>query len=146
MGLVRELVSWVAREEMSRPDAAVLEDILKTPVSPELLPADKNDGIAQKTEEVIGPYALHDFFLFHTVRRGTSPQRLRVLAEQAFEGVYTTSEISKWLNLFLKRFFSQQFKRSCLPDGPKVGAINLSPRGDWRMPSDASVACWLSAH
>lgn len=144
--LVRELVSWVAREEMSRPDAAVLEDILKTPVSPELLPADKNDGIAQKTEEVIGPYALHDFFLFHTVRRGTSPQRLRVLAEQAFEGVYTTSEISKWLNLFLKRFFSQQFKRSCLPDGPKVGAINLSPRGDWRMPSDASVACWLSAH
>ena len=134
--LVRYLVQWVAEHRANPQAAAVLSDILATPVSPELLPADGEGKIAQKTEEVIGPYELHDFFLYHFVRCGASAEKIRFLAEIAFKGRYGAAEIERWQTLFFKRFFSQQFKRSCLPDGPKVGSVGLSPRGDWRMPSD----------
>lgn len=122
---------------------ATLQDILDTPISPELLPPDKNGNIAQITEDVIGPYELHDFFLYHIVRFGTEPKKVLFLAEVAFEGIYNREIIKKWLKSFYKRFFSQQFKRSCLPDGPKVGSVSLSPRGDWRMPSDADGSLWI---
>jgi NAD synthase len=115
----------------------ILRDVLDTPVSPELLPADENGDIAQKTEDIVGPYELHDFYLYYMVRFGFSPEKILYLAINAFENTYNTEVIEKWLKIFLRRFFSQQFKRSCIPDGPKVGSINLSPRGDWRMPSDA---------
>ena len=141
--LVRYLVSWVADHRANALTAASLSDILATPVSPELLPPDKEGKIAQKTEDVIGPYELHDFFLYHFVRCGAPVDKIRFLAGLAFKSTYSASEIDRWLKLFFKRFFSQQFKRSCLPDGPKVGSINLSPRGDWRMPSDASPEVWL---
>jgi len=121
----------------------ILLDICDTPISPELLPADKNGEIAQKTEDIIGNYELHDFFLYYFLRFGFSPEKILFLAENAFENDYSTEEIKKWLKVFIKRFFTQQFKRSCMPDGVKVGSINLSPRGDWRMPSDASFAEWL---
>ena len=140
--LVRYLVHWVAAHRANPVTAAALSDILKTPVSPELLPPDKDGKISQKTEEVIGPYELHDFFLYHLVRCGASTDKIRFLAGIAFQGTYTPAEIDRWLKLFVRRFFSQQFKRSCLPDGPKVGSLNLSPRGDWRMPSDASPEAW----
>ncbi len=117
--------------------------MLDTPVSPELLPPDENGKIAQKTEENIGPYELHDFFLYHFVRFGFSKEKLQLLAEKAFNRKYESEEISKWLGVFLKRFFISQFKRSCIPDSPKVGSVSLSPRGDWRMPSDASFADYL---
>ena len=113
------------------------------PKPSELLPADKNGNIAQKTEDAIGPYELHDFFLYNMVRNGFSPRKILLLATLAFEGKYVREEIYKWLTLFYKRFFSQQFKRSCLPDGVKIGSVCLSPRGDWRMPSDASRELWL---
>ena len=119
-------------------------DILDTPISPELLPPDKNGEIKQKTESTIGPYVLHDFFLYHFLRYGASPSKIRYIANQTFKDAYSEEEIDKWLRVFLKRFFSQQFKRSCIPDGVKVGTISLSPRGDLRMPSDASVAIWLN--
>ena len=121
----------------------VLLDVLDTPVSPELLPPDKNGEIAQKTEDVVGPYELHDFFLYYFVRFGFTPSKIYYLAKHSFAGKYNNDTIKKWLVTFLKRFFSQQFKRSCLPDGPKVGSVTLSPRSDWRMPSDASVRIWL---
>ena len=136
--LVRHLVCWVAGNRASAKTAASLLDILDTPVSPELLPADASGEIAQKTEEVVGPYELHDFFLYQFVRCGAPAEKIRFLAGIAFEGKYALEEIDRWLTLFFKRFFSQQFKRSCMPDGPKVGAVGLSPRGDWRMPSDVS--------
>jgi len=142
--LVRYLVRWVAEYRSNAKTSAALTDILATPVSPELLPPDKDGKIAQKTEEVIGPYELHDFFLYHFARCGAPLEKIRFLAGIAFKGAYTADEIDTWLKVFVKRFFSQQFKRSCLPDGPKVGSINLSPRGDWRMPSDASPEVWLS--
>jgi len=142
--LVRYLVRWVADHRVNVLTAAALRDILATPVSPELLPPDKDGKIAQKTEEVIGPYELHDFFLYHFVRCGAPLEKIRFLAGIAFKKTYTAAEIDTWLGVFVKRFFSQQFKRSCLPDGPKVGSINLSPRGDWRMPSDASSEAWLT--
>ncbi len=139
--LVRHLVQYAAdtcREEGLR---TVLSDVLDTPVSPELLPP--VDGcISQKTEELVGPYELHDFFLYYMLRCGFSPAKIYRLAGEAFAGVYGEGEILKWLRIFYKRFFTQQFKRSCLPDGPKVGSVALSPRGDWRMPSDASMAAW----
>ena len=142
--LVATLVRWIAdtrtEEESSR---KILHDILDTPFSPELLPAGKDGKIAQETEYFVGPYVLHDFFLHRMLRYGDRPSRIRFMAEQAFAGKYSTPEIEKWLKLFYTRFFSQQFKRSCMPDGPKVGSINLSPRSDWRMPSDASVNIWL---
>ena len=140
--LVRYLVRWVAEHRANEQTAFVLRDILSTPVSPELLPAGKDGRITQKTEEVIGPYELHDFFLYHFVRCGAIPEKIKFLAGIAFEDRYNAAEIEGWLKLFFSRFFSQQFKRSCMPDGPKVGSINLSPRGDWRMPSDAAAEPW----
>lgn len=124
---------------------SVLQDIIDTPISPELLPPDAEGKIAQKTEDTVGPYLLHDFFLYHTIRCGAGPEKLMVLAETAFQGEYDRSFLKKWLTVFYRRFFSQQFKRSCAPDGPKVGSVSLSPRGDWRMPSDADVNIWLDA-
>jgi NAD+ synthase (glutamine-hydrolysing) len=119
-----------------------LGDILATPVSPELLPPSDGD-IAQRTENIIGPYELHDFFLYHAVRWGESPSRILALSEIAFDGKYRRDEILKWLKVFYRRFFANQFKRSCVPDGPKIGSVSLSPRGDWRMPSDAAAGVWL---
>ena len=140
--LVRYLTAYEA--EISDGELkTVLLDVLDTPVSPELLPPDKNGEIAQKTEDVVGPYELHDFFLYYFVRFGFTPSKIYYLAKHSFAGKYNNDTIKKWLITFLKRFFSQQFKRSCLPDGPKVGSVTLSPRSDWRMPSDASVRIWL---
>ena len=140
--LVRYLVEYVASVS-EKETAAVLYDILDTPVSPELLPPDENGNIAQKTEENIGPYELHDFFLYHFVRFGFSSEKLIRLAQKAFEGKYTKEVISGWALVFMKRFFISQFKRSCVPDSPKVGSVSLSPRGDWRMPSDASFCAFI---
>lgn len=134
--LVRYLVSWAA-QQLDATSKDILQDVLNTPVSPELLPADENGDIAQKTEDIVGPYELHDFFLYYFVRFGFSPAKILFLARNAFADTYSNEVIEKWLKTFLRRFFAQQFKRSCMPDGPKVGSINLSPRGDWRMPSDA---------
>lgn len=139
--LVRHIVDWYA----GRSDAAlrgVLKDILDTPVSPELLPAAPNGQIAQKTESILGAYEIHDFFLYHFVKYGAPPQKLLFLAKYAFAGRFTDGELEKALAVFVRRFFTQQFKRSCIPDGPKVGTISLSPRADWRMPSDASFSDW----
>ncbi|MGV8962682.1 MAG: NAD(+) synthase [Candidatus Saccharimonadaceae bacterium] len=141
--LVTSLVRWIANNHVEDDTKEVLLDILNTPFSPELLPADKEGKIAQKTENVVGPYELHDFFIYRMLRHGDEPRRIYFIAQQAFEHLYSAEEILKWLKMFFRRFFSQQFKRSCLPDGPKVGSINLSPRGDWRMPSDAMVTVWL---
>lgn len=140
--LIRHIVRYLA--DTSETDALreVLMDILNTPVSPELLPAE-NGEIAQKTEGIVGPYALHDFFLYHMIRWGAVPEKVLRMAVYAFNGEYDAETIKKWLTVFCSRFFSQQFKRSCLPDGPKVGSVTLSPRGDWRMPSDAVAAAWI---
>jgi NAD+ synthase (glutamine-hydrolysing) len=142
--LVRYLVEWVAQSEFSGEIADVLHDICATPITPELLPLGADDSLTQKTEESIGPYELHDFFLFNAVRHQFSPDKILLLARQAFGEDYTASEILRWMRVFYGRFFSQQFKRSALPDGPKVGSVALSPRGDWRMPSDASPQLWLA--
>ena len=141
--LVRYLVGWCAQAEFSGETAKVLTDICVTPVSPELLPVDENGVNPQKTEQEIGPYLLHDFFLFHAIRLNFRPAKILLLARMAFAENFSDEEITRWLRVFYRRFFSQQFKRSCLPDGPKVGTVVLSPRGDWRMPSDASVDLWL---
>ena len=140
--LVRHLVRWVARQSDER-TAATLIDIINTPISPELIPANEQGEIQQKTEDLVGPYELHDFFLYHVLRTGFRPSKIAFLAYQAFKGIYTEDIINRWLTTFYRRFFAQQFKRSCLPDGPKVGTVSLSPRGDWRMPSDASDEAWL---
>jgi len=148
--LVTYLVKYVAQSGMDAASKATLLDIVDTPISPELVPTDSNGHIQQKTEDLVGPYELHDFFLYHFLRFGYRPQKLYLLAQRAFDGttpeagVYDNATIKKWLSTFLRRFFNQQFKRSCLPDGPKVGSVSLSPRGDWRMPSDASAATWLA--
>ena len=142
--LVRHLVSWVAHHSVDEQACTTLLDIIDTPISPELIPADEHGNIAQKTEDLVGPYELHDFFLYHFLRFGFRPSKIFFLAEKAFEGVYSDAIIKKWLTIFFRRFFAQQFKRSCMPDGPKVGSCSLSPRGDWRMPSDASSAAWLA--
>jgi NAD+ synthase (glutamine-hydrolysing) len=142
--LIRYVVKWAADHEFKGKTKEILLDILDTPVSPELLPPDKEGKIKQKTEEVVGPYELHDFFLYNTVRNGFTPDKVYYLAKIAFEGVYKDKTIKKWLENFYKRFITQQFKRSCIPDGPKVGGVALSPRGDWRMPSDADVNMWLN--
>ncbi len=140
--LIRHLVSYVAKTTGSEALRRVLTDVLDTPVSPELLPA--RDGvISQVTEDIVGPYELHDFFLYHMLRRGSSPAKVFRVAKVAFQGSYDDATILKWLRTFYRRFFSQQFKRSCLPDGPKVGSVALSPRGDLRMPSDACATLWL---
>ena len=132
--LVKHLVQWVAENGMDETSKATLLDIVDTPISPELIPADENGEIKQKTE---------DFFLYYFLRFGFRPSKIYFLAQTAFSGVYDDETIKKWLQTFFRRFFNQQFKRSCLPDGPKVGSISISPRGDWRMPSDASSAAWL---
>lgn len=140
--LVRYLVQYVA-DNSDKKTADILYDVLDTPVSPELLPPDENGEIAQKTEDNIGPYELHDFFLYHFVRFGFTKEKLSVLAQKAFDGKYDKETIEKWLEVFIKRFFISQFKRSCIPDSPKVGSVSLSPRGDWRMPSDASFNAFI---
>ena len=142
--LVRYLVEHVARENLKKDQdlTHVLEDILDTPVSPELLPAVQGE-ISQRTEDLVGPYELHDFFLYYILRWGFGPRKVLRLAERAFGRTYSRAVILKWLHSFYRRFFAQQFKRSCLPDGPKVGSVALSPRGDWRMPSDAAARLWL---
>ena len=141
--LIRYVIGWVGDNSTAQV-RAILQDIIDTPVSPELLPAAQDGTIQQKTEDIIGPYEIHDFFLYHFLKYGAAPEKLRFLAEHAFAGTYTAVQIETWLKTFLRRFFTQQFKRSCMPDGPKVGTISLSPRGDWRMPSDASSAVWFS--
>lgn len=141
--LVRYLVNWVALTGVDADSKATLLDIIDTPISPELIPADEQGNIKQKTEDLVGPYELHDFFLYHFLRFGSRPAKIFFLAQKAFDGVYDDETIRKWLKNFCRRFFIQQFKRSCLPDGPKVGSVSLSPRGDWRMPSDASAALWI---
>ena len=140
--LVRYLVEWCADEVFDGETSTVLRDIGATPITPELLPLGENDALEQKTEETIGPYELHDFFLFHIVRYQCAPAKVFYLARQLFAGDYDDATILRWLTVFYRRFFSQQFKRSSMPDGPKVGSVALSPRGDWRMPSDASSAAW----
>ncbi|PWJ61725.1 MULTISPECIES: NAD(+) synthase [unclassified Fibrobacter] len=149
--LVRHVVAWyadrarsfIADEKTADELSFVLRDILDTPVSPELLPADANGQIAQKTESILGAYEIHDFYLYHFAKYGAEPAKLLYLAKHAFAGSYPDEELERCLKLFVRRFFTQQFKRSCIPDGPKVGTISLSPRADWRMPSDASFTDWL---
>lgn len=147
--LIKYLVKFVAMSEDSDETRSILLDIIDTPISPELIPADEAGNITQKTEDLVGPYELHDFFLYHIIRFGYRPSKIFMFARKAFDGsnpevpFYDDETIKKWLTIFLRRFFNQQFKRSCLPDGPKVGSVSLSPRGDWRMPSDASSALWL---
>ncbi len=147
--LIRHLVRWAAENMTDELSRITLLDIVDTPISPELIPADEEGNIKQITEDLVGPYELHDFFLYHTLRFGFRPQKVLYLARRAFDGTgnapaYPEEVLLKWLRTFYRRFFTQQFKRSCLPDGPKVGSCSLSPRGDWRMPSDASFAAWLN--
>jgi NAD+ synthase (glutamine-hydrolysing) len=142
--LVRHLVGWVAAQPAFAGPAAILDDILGTPISPELLSGDQPGAVFQRTEDIIGPYDLHDFFLYHFARWESRPAKIQLLAEHAFQGRYDAATIHKWLRLFVTRFFANQWKRSVMPDGPKVGSVALSPRGDWRMPSDAEVALWLA--
>ena len=155
--LIRYLVNYVAQREVDDRSAQTLQDIIDTPISPELIPADEKGNIQQKTEDLVGPYELHDFFLYYFLRFGFSPKKIFMLAKNAFienkskrvklgpndPETYDEETVKKWLRVFVRRFFSQQFKRSCLPDGPKVGSVSLSPRGDWRMPSDAMAAMWM---
>lgn len=155
--LIRYLVNYVAQREVDDQSAQTLQDIIDTPISPELIPADEKGNIQQKTEDLVGPYELHDFFLYYFLRFGFSPKKIFMLAKNAFienkskrvklgpndPETYDEETIKKWLRVFVRRFFSQQFKRSCLPDGPKVGSVSLSPRGDWRMPSDAMATMWM---
>ena len=141
--MVRQIVGWAADDAANPRVAAILRDVVATPVSPELLPPDGADAPAQETERVVGPYELHDFFLYHFVWSGFSAAKILFLAEQAFRGKYDRPTLTRWLKVFIRRFFAQQFKRSAMPDGPKVGAVSLSPRGDWRMPSDAAAEEWL---
>lgn len=141
--LVRFMVDWVAKNEVDAATAKILQDVIETPVSPELLPVGEDGQIQQKTEDLVGPYELHDFFLYYLLRFGFRPQKIYWMATRAFDGLFAPETILKWLRVFYRRFFLQQFKRSCLPDGPKVGSVSLSPRGDWRMPSDASARVWL---
>ncbi|MDE6391716.1 MAG: NAD(+) synthase [Muribaculaceae bacterium] len=141
--LVRYLVNGYAENSEDPRLTAVLQDIIDTPISPELLPPDANNDIEQKTEDLVGPYELHDFFLYHTLRFGAEPRKILLLARKAFGEKYHDSTIRHWLKTFYRRFFSQQFKRSCMPDGIKAGSVCLSPRGDWRMPSDAVAALWI---
>lgn len=141
--LVKYLVNWFALCATSEKERHALLDIIDTPISPELIPADSDGNIAQKTEDLVGPYELHDFFLYHFLRFGRRPRSVFRLACEAFGGRYDRQTIIHWLRTFVRRFFNQQFKRSCMPDGPKIGSVALSPRGDWRMPSDAVSALWL---
>lgn len=141
--LVQAMVKWEGVNHKDESIRAILLDVAETPVSPELLPTNSDGELTQVTEDLVGPYILHDFFLYHVLRFGFSPSKIYFLAQHAFKGQFENVEILKWLKIFFKRFFTQQFKRSCLPDGPKVLSISLSPRGDWRMPSDASMNLWM---
>jgi NAD+ synthase (glutamine-hydrolysing) len=141
--LVRQLVEWVAANHASADERKVLRAVLDTPVSPELVAVGKDGETSQKTEDVVGPYELVDFFLYWLLRFGAGPGKILFLAGHAFDGRYDAATLRKWLTLFVRRFFAQQWKRSVMPDGPKVGSVSLSPRGDWRMPSDATAAAWL---
>ena len=141
--LVRRLVEWVAGHHASDAEREVLLSVLETPVSPELVPPARDGAISQKTEDLVGPYELHDFFLFCLLRFGAGPRKILFLAEHAFAERHDAAALRRWLVVFLRRFFAQQWKRSVMPDGPKVGSVSLSPRGDWRMPSDADPAAWL---
>ncbi|MGF1484709.1 MAG: NAD(+) synthase [Opitutales bacterium] len=142
--LVRYLVDWSAEAVFNEgPVRHILSDIAQTPITPELLPLGEQGEVLQKTEDSLGPYRVHDFFLYHMVRRGCAPSKLLFLAAQAFGDEFSKADLRRWLEVFLRRFFAQQYKRSCMPDGPKVGTVALSPRGDWRMPSDASAESWL---
>ncbi|MBQ2235107.1 MAG: NAD(+) synthase, partial [Muribaculaceae bacterium] len=148
--LAKHLVMWFATEAMEHSHSPIsltihetLLDVLQTPISPELTPADEQGNIKQVTEDIVGPYELHDFFLYNMLRHGYGPSKLHFMACRAFSGKYSSITIKQWLTVFMRRFFSQQFKRSCLPDGPKVGNVSLSPRGDWRMPSDTCSALWI---
>lgn len=141
--LVKYLVQWVAENKMEENSSEILLDIVQTPISPELTPVDEQGEINQKTEDLVGPYELHDFIMYYFLKFGFRPAKIYFLANKAFNGKYDAEIIKKWLYTFFRRFFSQQFKRSCMPDGPKTGSISLSPRGDWRMPSDATSAAWL---
>lgn len=141
--LVRRLVRYIAEGEDDERCQKALIDVIDTPISPELVPADKNGNIKQKTEDLVGPYELHDFFLYYVLKKGYGPRRIYEMAQGAFDGIYDGQTIKHWLNTFFRRFFNQQFKRSCMPDGPNVCGISLSPRGAWHMPSDASSALWL---
>lgn len=142
--LVQHLVAWIADNLLDKDSADTLHDIIATPISPELVPADEQGKIKQKTEDLVGPYELHDFFLYHFMKHGFRPRKIYLLATLAFASSYEKEVIKKWLTTFFRRFFNQQFKRSCLPDGPKVGSVSLSPRGDWKMPSDANSTAWLT--
>ena len=142
--LTQYLVRYAADTTKDENVRQILTDIVETPISPELKPADEKGEIAQKTEDLVGPYELHDFFLYYVLRCGFRPSKIYWMAQNAFRGVYPDSVILQWMRIFFRRFFSQQFKRSCLPDGPKVGSVSLSPRGDWRMPSDAMSTNWLN--
>ena len=139
--LVRRVANNYADNELKR----TLLDIVDTPISPELTPADNNGNIKQKTEDLVGPYELHDFFLYHFVHNGFSPEKIYFLAQKAFDGSYDNATIKKWLSTFMRRFFIQQFKRSCMPDGPVTGKCNLSPQGGWIMPADISGTVWTNA-
>jgi NAD+ synthase (glutamine-hydrolysing) len=141
--LIRWVIATVAENPIFAASKNVLTDILDTPISPELLPPDETGKIAQQTEDLVGPYALHDFFLYYMLRFDYTPNKIYALACRAFCEDFDKETIKKWLRVFYHRFFSQQFKRSCMPDGVKVGSISVSPRGDWRMPSDATARVWL---
>ena len=141
--LVRKLVAWVADHQGSPVERDVLREVLATPVSPELVPVGAGGNPGHRTEDIIGPYELHDFFLYCLLRLGAGPRKILFLAEQAFAARYSAADLRRWLRVFVERFFDNQFKRSVMPDGPKVGSVSLSPRGDWRMPSDASKGAWL---
>ncbi len=141
--LIQGLISWIADNKFSDNTAKVLKDIVDTPVSPELLPVDEKGEIDQKTEDKIGPYRLHDFFLYYMIQYSFAPDKIYLYAKVAFDGIYSENEIKKWITSFYKRFFSQQFKRSSMPDGIKISGVSLSPKADWRMPSDASLNWWM---
>lgn len=141
--LIRWMIDSIAEYDAFAQSSQILKDIVDTPISPELLPPDEAGTIAQKTEDLVGPYVLHDFFLYYVLRYGFEPEKIYLLACRAFQEDFEPNEIKKWLVSFYRRFFSQQFKRNCMPDGVKVGTICLSPRGDWRMPSDAHAALWI---
>ncbi|MBQ1185193.1 MAG: NAD(+) synthase, partial [Muribaculaceae bacterium] len=141
--LVKALVAYEAQSTDDATLSASLMDIVDTPISPELVPSQSDQRLDQVTEDIVGPYELHDFFIYNTLRYAFRPGKVYALAQIAFRGTYDSETIKRWLTVFYRRFFTQQFKRSCMPDGPKVVAVSLSPRADWRMPSDSSAALWL---
>ena len=142
--MIRTIVTHLAENATDSGIRDTLLDIVTTPISPELLPGEGRQAINQKTEDIVGPYELHDFFLYHLIKSKFSPDKIRYMACRAFDGIYDTATVDKWLRTFIRRFFTQQFKRSCLPDGPKVDTVTLSPRSDWRMPSDASFETFIN--